>query len=289
VAWTVVAAFALFMVTVAGGCVRAPARRPLPSAPQPAQGPALTLFFPVQPGLKWQYQGTGNEFATFSQETVRSQGDKVQVRRDSGATVGILYSVTAGAVTRLIRKELAEDRDLLTAPAEENVVVLKAPLVIGTTWTNGTETRSIISTGVVLEVPAGTFQDVIKVQVTIQGQTAQTFEYYARDVGLVKVEYVSGETRIVSDLKLFSKGKVDPPKPAPAPAAVPSAPARVPPIAEAIRDKSITQAENTVKVSFKIVRTYEPTVAGNRAVTTEDNVVVTLIKEGEQWKIESIR
>lgn len=270
------------------GC-RWTAKKPaVPLSPAPTvQGLSPTLYFPIQPGLKWEYQGTGNEFASFTNECLRAQGDLAQFRTVSGTTTGSLFSVTNDAVTRLARKELAEDRNLLTITPEEKVVLLKAPVVPGTSWANGSESRSIVSIGSVVDVPAGSFQDVVKVQVTTPGQTAQTFEYYARNIGLIKSESVSGSTRIVSDLKLFSKGKTAvAPAPAPAPAVTtPTAvEAKVPPVMESLEPPTvIAQAADSIKVRFRIIRSYNPMTPGNRPVQTSDTIVLQLTKQGGAW------
>ena len=284
--WVLLVVLEVLLVTVgAPGCLAA--RKPAPApAPAAVVGPSPALFFPIQPGLKWEYQGTGNEYATFTNELIRAQGDLAQMRSISGTTTGSLFSVTNDTVTRLVRKELAQDRNLLTATPEEKVILLKAPLAPGTSWANGSETRSIVSVGNVIQVPAGVFQDVVKVQINTPGQTAQTFEYYARGVGLVKAEYVSGNNRVVSELKLFSKGQVA--MAPPVQIQVPAGEAKVPPVKEVIEGASIVaQTPDSIRVGLRILRTYEPTTPGSRNVQTSDTVVIELMKQNGVWVVKS--
>ena len=278
----------LTLVGAAPGC-RWGARKPsVPLSPAPAvQGLSPALYFPVQPGLRWEYQGTGNEFATYTNQVVRAQGDLAQFRMKSGTTTGSLFRVNNDAVTRLARKELAEDRNLLTLTPEENYVLLKAPVVPGTSLANGSETRSIMSIGGVVDVPAGSFQDVVKVEVTTPGQTAKTYEYYARDIGLIRAEFGSGATRVVSDLRLFAKGTVA--TPPPVVTQVPVGEAKAPPVRELIENpRIIAQSADAMRVSFRVVRTYTPSTPGTPSVQTSDTVVVDLVKVGNVWTVRSV-
>ena len=283
-----IAAMVLTIAVTAPGCRWGAKKPPVPLSPAPTiQGLSPALYFPIQPGLRWEYQGTGNEFATYTNECVRAQGDLAQFRGKSGTTTGSLFKVTNDAVTRLARKELAEDRNLLTLTPEENYVLLKAPVVPGTSWANGSETRSIMSIGGVVDVPAGSFQDVVKVEVTTPGQTAKTYEYYARDIGLIRSEFGSGTTRVVSDLRLFAKGKVA--TPAPVVTQVPVGEAKAPPVRELIENPQvISQSADAMRVSFRVVRTYTPSTPGTPPVQTSDTIVVDLAKVNNVWTVRSV-
>lgn len=193
-------------IAMGGGC----AKKPAPPAPAPE--PAITDvrgYFPTEPKLTWIYEGSGNEYAAFTARAMLREGERAQFSQDSGGTrMGLVYQVTAEAVTLLFsREEYYSDASLLGEKANRERLLLKAPLKAGATWESAQERREVAGIAENVAVPAGTYGNVVKVKVTslaAQGG-GHTFEYYAPNVGLVLREFITGQDKIVSRLKALKQ------------------------------------------------------------------------------------
>ncbi len=119
-----------------------------------------------------------------------------------------VYRVEPGAVRiTLAMPEVYDDRNLLNAAEAENKVVLQAPLRIGATWQDDTFRSRVVSNTEKVTVPAGTFENVLKIKRTPMEKTQSTyhiFEYYAAGTGLVMQEFVADGFRVVSRLHKVS-------------------------------------------------------------------------------------
>ncbi|MEW6244065.1 MAG: hypothetical protein AB1497_07370 [Bacillota bacterium] len=87
-------------------------------------------FFPLSLGSTWDYEGEGNEFASFSRVVLFSDGRRAQVEEDNGGTVlAVIFEATDDAVMRVFTQpEQYERKSLLDEPPNEGTIVLKAPL-----------------------------------------------------------------------------------------------------------------------------------------------------------------
>lgn len=165
----------------------------------------LSDFFPLALGYTWEYQGEGNEYASFNKKVVFSNNDIYQIREDNGGTVSAsVFNVSSSDITRVffIGEAYGEDNYLNNEPNEE-VTILKAPLKVGSKWQEPNGIREIGSINETVSTPAGTFSDCIKV--IISSDDSIVNEYYKEGVGMVKREFISGETKVTSSLKKFSK------------------------------------------------------------------------------------
>ncbi|MBA1334564.1 MAG: hypothetical protein HPY66_2413 [Firmicutes bacterium] len=216
----------LFMLTavilfciLAAGCVRTP--EPAPQVPgqdedtepeeEPREAPDEETpgirpadFFPLELGLSWEYQGEGNEYASFTREVVFTDGNLGQIREDNGGTVtASVFKTDSEAVTLVyFLGEAYGDDNYLNSVPNSNVAILKAPLEVGTKWEEPNGTREIIDTNAAVSTPAGNFDQCIKVE--IDNPNSTVYEYYKKDIGLVKREFISGDTRVTSSLENFS-------------------------------------------------------------------------------------
>ncbi|MDH7577925.1 MAG: hypothetical protein QHH75_08905 [Bacillota bacterium] len=168
-------------------------------APAPKPGD----YFPLTTGSTWEYAGTGNEYASFTREVLFAEGNRAQIRESNGGTVSaVVFETTDDAVVRIInREESYEPVNMLDNEQEERAVILKAPLKEGTTWSLPHRESEIIDVDAVVATPAGIFTDCIKVKTT--GKYDVIFEYFKNGVGLVKREFVSGDTRVTSALEKY--------------------------------------------------------------------------------------
>ncbi len=207
----------LLAVLLQAGCpgterpVPAPQREiPAPKEQPPEEKPAAAKpgqFFPLNEGNKWEYLGEGNEYASFIREVVFTSGNLGQIREDNGGAVSVaVFEVSEDTVTRVFFQGEVYDRvNLLDRQPNEKNVVLKSPLQAGTKWKVPNGEREIIDTGATVNTPAGRFDNCIKVKIT--GQHSTLYEYFKDGTGMVKREFVSGETRVTSTLKNYTPGK----------------------------------------------------------------------------------
>lgn len=161
-------------------------------------------YFPLSRGSTWLYEGEGSEFASFTREVLFTSGDRAQLLEDNGGTImASVFKVSRSEVKRVFAlAESYDGRYLLDQEPNDNTVILKSPLQVGTRWNIPSGEREIIATDATVETPAGTFNDCLKVR--IAGTSSTIFEYYKEGVGMVKREFISGKTRVTSTLKSFS-------------------------------------------------------------------------------------
>ena len=173
--------------------------------PEPAKEvvPAVKLgdFFPVVAGSTWEYQGEGNEYASFSRNILFTSGNLAQIREDNGGTVSAaVFKISPDAVTRIFfLGEAYGQTNYLHSPSNENIVILKTPLQVGTKWTEPNGNREIVDLNATVTTPAGSFTQCLKVKISNENSTL--YEYFKNGVGMVKREFISGDTKISSSLK----------------------------------------------------------------------------------------
>jgi len=162
-------------------------------------------FFPMKPEAKYVYEGTGNEFASYSRWTDFIVGSKVQYRQNNGGTELVrVVDVRAGKAVVKFEHE-AFFREDMTGEEELSEVVLQEPIQAGNKWSLGdTRTREITSVQVDVDTPSGKYNAI---EVTTSSADDQVVDYYAKGVGLVKTEFkVSGEVLVSSSLKEIAEG-----------------------------------------------------------------------------------
>lgn len=162
-------------------------------------------YYPLTVGSSWEYEGTGNEFASFTRKVLFSKGNLSQTTESNGGTTATsIYKTTDTTVTRVYYAgEDYQPKNLLdtTYSINDNEIVLQSPMKVGTTWPNKNTNKTILALNEVVDTPAGKFEDCVKVKITDNNDT--TYQYYKKGVGLVKQEYISGTTTITSTLKKY--------------------------------------------------------------------------------------
>ena len=163
-------------------------------------------FFPLTEGSGWEYQGEGNEYATFTRKVAYVSGDLAQTQEDNGGTISAtVYKFTDKAVTAVyFTGENSNGGNLLQNAPNENVAIIEEPLQVGAKWDIPNGTREIIDTNAGVVTPAGTFSGCLKIK--INGSDNSTiYEYFQKGTGMVKREFVSGGDTISSSLSKYSK------------------------------------------------------------------------------------
>ncbi len=160
-------------------------------------------FFPLSAGLSWEYQGEGNEYASFNRKVLFVKDNLAQIREDNGGTVSAsVFETTNEAVTRVFfLGEAYGEENYLDSKPNENIVILKEPLKVGTKWEDPNGVREIVDVNSSVSTPAGDFEKCIKVK--ISNENSILYEYFKQGIGMVNREFISGETRVTSSLKKF--------------------------------------------------------------------------------------
>lgn len=157
-------------------------------------------YYPIKENVKYTYVGNGNEYASYNVYIDYTSGDKVQQRVNNGGTEAVkVVEVKDGKVTRMLsRGEVYYRENLLAVKDSDNEVLLMEPIMKGTTWKlKDSSTRTITDISADVTTPEGNFKAV---EVVTEGTNGKTYDYYAKDVGLVKSVFVAGNTEISSAL-----------------------------------------------------------------------------------------
>ena len=169
----------------------------------------VRTYFPCEPGMTWVYEGIGNEYAGFTSKVMYQEGSLGQVSKNNGGTeLGLVYRITPQAVILFFTKaEFYTDTKFFHEMPNCQEVVLEAPLIAGHSWQDDRDRREVKSVEETVQVPLGQFEHVVKIKVTplASNNSDYSFEYYAPNVGLILQEYISGDYKIVSQLKAFKK------------------------------------------------------------------------------------
>lgn len=175
-----------------------------PKTEVPKQNLSPADYFPLTLGSTWDYEGEGNEYAAFTREVIFVEGDRAQIREGNGGTVSAsVFQTSTEAVTRIFFKGEEYDKDnFLNTEPKDKIVILKAPLQVGTKWDDPNGSREIVDIKARVETPAGIFEDCVKVKIATKDSTL--YDYYKKDVGLVLREFTSGDTKVTSTLKKYS-------------------------------------------------------------------------------------
>lgn len=191
--------FALILAILgAAGCGKkeAPPKQETP----PIETGKVTDYVNTEVGTVYTYEGLGNEYAAFTMTIDFAEGNRVQQRLDNGGTVlARVLEVKDGALVRTFSREESYDLvNYLNEPSNDNEILLKEPLVPGTSWTSTDgRTRTITSVDETVETPSGTYQTVV---VETKGTEDVVRDYYAKGVGLVKTVFQMGDTEVSSTL-----------------------------------------------------------------------------------------
>jgi hypothetical protein len=156
-------------------------------------------YFPIKGNMRYIYEGKGNEYAAYNMYIDYISGDKVQQRVDNGGTEVVkVIELKDGKLTELFsRAETYYRENFLETKANKNEILLMEPLVKGTTWTLKDSVRTITNTSVDITTPAGNYKAI---EVTTENPNGKSMDYYAKNVGLVKSVFASGELEVSSSL-----------------------------------------------------------------------------------------
>lgn len=164
---------------------------------------SIKSYFPLTLGSSWQYLGEGNEYASFSRKVLFVKDNKAQVIEDNGGTViASIFEATDTEITRIFFKgEQYSETNLLDKEPNTNLVILKAPIKVGTKWNTKDESREIVAVDASVETTAGKFDNCVKISIPSKNDTM--YEYYKKGIGLVKREFISKGMTVTSTLEKY--------------------------------------------------------------------------------------
>ncbi|HOK30563.1 MAG TPA: hypothetical protein PKX69_00615 [Limnochordia bacterium] len=175
----------------------------------------LRAYLPALVGTTYHFAGSGMEFAAFSRRITFAGEGLLQLEDLSGTNLAMVVEHGPHELKAIYaEEEFYEERSLLDEAArrerelgrEVELIWLQAPLKVGHSWSDENFTREIAAVNQVVEVPLGVFHDVVVVK-SLSRAAPETvlYEYYAKNVGLIKREFlldVGGEPyAVVSSLE----------------------------------------------------------------------------------------
>lgn len=161
---------------------------------------AIKDYFPIEENVRYDYEGEGNEYARYNVHVDYTAENQVQQRIDDGGTV--LARVIELKYGKLIRKSFGEEvyyrENFLEADGGQEEVLLMEPIKEGTSWTlEDSRTRKITGVSVDVTTPLGDYQAI---EVLTQDSESESYDYYVKDIGLVKSIFVAEGMEITSSL-----------------------------------------------------------------------------------------
>ena len=171
---------------------QSPSAPPTASPPASPEAPTVAEYFPFTPDVHMTYLGIGNEYAGFESWVDYIDNGALQLRTNNGGTeLAAVYTVEDGALKRVFSREETYFRIDYTAERTKDEILLMEPLAVGTAWTlEDGDRRSITATDASVTVPYGTFSAL---EVTTEHDDSISKDYYVRDLGLVKREFIVRE------------------------------------------------------------------------------------------------
>ncbi|MGI5891533.1 MAG: GerMN domain-containing protein [Bacillota bacterium] len=165
---------------------------------------SLNDYFPIQENVRYVYEGEGNEYASYSVWNDYTDKYRLQQRIETGGTVmaQVIY-ISDHKISKILSREEIYHRENLLAETNQEELLLIGPLKVGTSWTlSDGRVRTITGIAADVSTPSGDYKAL---EITTKGPEDKTLEYYAKDIGLVKSVFISGDTQISSTLSKIEK------------------------------------------------------------------------------------
>jgi len=143
-------------------------------------------YFPFKENTEYEYEGEGNEYATYTVFTDYITDNRIQTRTKNGGTemVKVIENNNGQLKVLFSRGETYYRENFTKTTSNEGDILLNEPLTVGNTWTTGDDVKkSITNTDIEITIPLGTFKAL---EVTSEGKDYKTIDYYVKDMGLIK-------------------------------------------------------------------------------------------------------
>lgn len=208
----------LFIATTALGCTAKQPETPAP-VPTPSVTPTpetviptptveekdISLYMPMKVGYIWEYEGEGNEYASYTLRVEYEEENRYQLTRDNGGTViSDIYEVREDSIVHVYMSgESYDHTNLLKKQNNLEDIVLKFPIEVGNKWISEENSYEIIDIKASVTVPYGTFNDCVVVRRTYK-DGSEEYMNYKEGVGMLQSEFRTGDFKVFSRLKSFS-------------------------------------------------------------------------------------
>jgi hypothetical protein len=171
---------------------------------KPTEEDARTIkdYYPFKENTKMEYEGIGNEYA--EQETFFEfiKDNRAQIKIfNSGTVIAKVLEYNDGELREVFTEgEFYHIENMLDTDSENNNVILKEPLKVGTTWNiSGGHKKTITGVDVDIETPYKKFKAL---EVTTElGEGRKQFDYYVVGIGHVASIYKDGDFEVKTLLK----------------------------------------------------------------------------------------
>ncbi len=154
-------------------------------------------YYPFKANMKMEYEGIGNEFAEKTTFFEFIEGNRGQIKVFNPGTVMVkVLEYKDGELREVFSQgEFYHIENMLNISNENNNIILKEPLEIGTTWnTPGGYKSSITGIDISIETPYKNFKAL---EVTTElGEGRKQLDYYAKGIGFVASIYKDGEFEV---------------------------------------------------------------------------------------------
>jgi hypothetical protein len=193
-----------------------PAPTPTPTQPKPPEETPVTpppveeekdisQYMPMKLGYVWQYEGEGNEYASYTLRVEYQENNRYQLTEDNGGSViADIYEVRDDSIVHVYRiGESYDHKNLLKQTNNLEEILIKQPIQVGNKWVSEENSYEIIDTKATITVPYGTFKDCLVVKRTYK-DGSESYLNYKEGIGLVQSEFRSGDFKVFSRLKNFS-------------------------------------------------------------------------------------
>ncbi|NMC57150.1 MAG: GerMN domain-containing protein [Eubacteriaceae bacterium] len=157
-------------------------------------------YFANKENALYTYQGTGNEYASYTVFNEYVANGKVQQRIVNGGANGIkVLECKDGKITIIYADgDVPYRENKLNAASNASEVLLMEPIKKDTTWNLADgRVRTITNLSVKVTVPMGEYDAI---EVTTTKGSDVTKQYYVKGIGLVKLVYTNGSDEITSAL-----------------------------------------------------------------------------------------
>lgn len=186
----------LFSIIFLNGCDTT-----TPKVENTAKNYSIKDFYPFNSNVNYIFEGIGNEYASYGIFVDYIKNDRVQIRKNNGGTESVSVIENKDGELRLVfsRGESYYREDLTSRKNDNPEILLKEPLVKGTSWTLSDGRKRFISNiNVDITLPIGSFKAL---EVTTEDKESKTLDYYVLNKGLVKTVFSSNGNDITSSLK----------------------------------------------------------------------------------------
>jgi hypothetical protein len=176
---------------------------PQDKTPDTKQTTSYTIkdYYPFKENTEYNYEGQGNEYASYTVNVDYIKGDRVQLRKNNGGTEVVSVIENKNGELKIIfsKEETYFREDFTSKPSNEDEILLKEPLVKGTSWTlSDGRKRYISNVDMDITTPAGNFKAL---EITTESSDSKTLDYYGLNTGLIKSVFTSNGMEVTSTLK----------------------------------------------------------------------------------------